>query len=229
MRRPPRFIKAQSDYPRVHLTLGMTFSWAGSILQRLIRALGNEPLRLLVASGHLDPQAVADGCEGGAARVLVRSTVPHLEVLPGMDALICHGGASTLMKALYFGVPVLVIPLGAEQRSNGARLVHAGIGKMILPAALSPSGIRNAVRTLLDPARGFRQRAQEMGEKARGAGARPSRPHCWRRLASKERDRERARSYHAGTAGDGREGGGGHRLLPGDRAGRGPGLWGPGG
>lgn len=163
------FVRPSAD-PLIHLTLGMTFSRAGAILQRLIRALGDEPLRLLISSGHLDPRWVQDGCGGGAAPLLVRPTVPHLQVIPRVAALICHGGSGTLMKALYFGAPVLVIPLGAEQRSNGARLVHAGIGKMILPARLSPPGIRNAVRGLLDPARGYLKRAREMGELARRAG-----------------------------------------------------------
>lgn len=160
------FIQRRSDYPLVHLSLGMTFSWAGIILQRLIRALQDEPLRLLVSSGHVD-LSLGPRDDG---RLLIRRTVSHVKVLPTVDALICHGGAGTLMKALYFGVPTLVIPLGAEQRSNGARLVHAGIGKMILPANLRPAVVRSAVHALLDPAQGFTQRAREMGEKARRAG-----------------------------------------------------------
>jgi MGT family glycosyltransferase len=165
-RQAAEFIKGQTGYPLVHVSLGMTFSWAGEILQRLIRALQDDSLRLLIASGHVDPPLGYPGDE----RLLIRRTLPHLEVLSTVDALICHGGAGTLMKAIYFGIPTLVIPLGAEQRSNGARLVHAGIGKMILPANLRPAAVQAAVRALLDPAQGFIQRAQEMGKKARRAG-----------------------------------------------------------
>lgn len=158
-----KFVHELHGHPLIHLSLGMTFSWAEKILQRLIKALHKEPVRLIVASGHLEPQP-------GHERLLIRRIVPHLEVLPAVDLLICHGGASTLMKALHFGVPTLVIPLGAEQRSNGARLVQAGIGQMILPTDLSPAAIRAAVRGLLDPAQGFSRRAREMGDRARRAG-----------------------------------------------------------
>jgi MGT family glycosyltransferase len=155
-----QFVHERCDYPLVHLSLGLTFSRAAKIFQPVIRALETEPLRLLVSSGHLDLRS-------GGERLLVRRLVPHLEVLPAAAALICHGGSGTLMKALHCGVPTLVIPLGAEQRSNGARLVHAGIGKMILPADLNPAGVQAAVRALLDPAQGFMLRAQEIGDKAR--------------------------------------------------------------
>jgi UDP:flavonoid glycosyltransferase YjiC (YdhE family) len=90
--------------------------------------------------------------------------------MPEVDLLICHGGAGTLMKALHFGIPVLVVPLGAEQRSNGARFVHARTGKMLLPERLNEHSIRRAVHALLDAGRGYAGRAGAMGKKARSAG-----------------------------------------------------------
>lgn len=164
------FVNSQTDYPLIHLTLGMTFSRAGQVLQSIVNALKDDSLRLMISSGHFNGQSNERFPASARARMLMRPVLPHAALMPAVDLLICHGGAGTLMKALYFGVPVLIVPLGAEQRSNAARLVHAGIGKMILPAHLTVRGVREAVRTLLDPAQGFIRRAKEMGEKARQAG-----------------------------------------------------------
>jgi UDP:flavonoid glycosyltransferase YjiC (YdhE family) len=126
-------------------------------------------VRLIISTGHLDEASVGSALSP-SARVLVRRTVPHFDVMSEIDLLICHGGAGTLMKALHFGVPVLVVPLGAEQRSNGARFVHARTGKMLLPARLETASIQRAVHALLDAGRGYARAAGAMGEKARLAG-----------------------------------------------------------
>jgi UDP:flavonoid glycosyltransferase YjiC (YdhE family) len=163
-------IQSPCDRPLVHLTLGFTFSGVRAVLQTIIAALADEPLRLMVSTGNLDPRSVRPAAGSGRARMLVRRTFPHLETMPAIDLLICHGGANTLMKALYFAVPALVIPLGGEQRSNGARFVHARVGRMLLPSQLNPAAIRREVRGLLDPAGPFQRRAEKLGQAARAAG-----------------------------------------------------------
>jgi MGT family glycosyltransferase len=167
------FVNCRDGFPLVHITLGMTYSRAEPVLRELIKALGDEPLRLLIASGHLDPAQLQQRIHGGRARVLFRQTVPHSYVIPKCDILICHGGANTLMKALHSGIPSLTVPLGAEQRSNGARFAHARIGRMILPSELTPVLIREAVHELLDPAKAYAQRARQLAESAGMAGGAP--------------------------------------------------------
>ena len=163
------FMRRRDGRPLIHVTLGMTYSETAPILRRITGALGSEPVRLIISTGHLDEASIGSALSP-SARVLVRRTVPHFDVMSEIDLLICHGGAGTLMKALHFGVPVLVVPLGAEQRSNGARFVHARTGKMLLPARLEAASIQRAVHALLDAGRGYARAAGAMGEKARLAG-----------------------------------------------------------
>lgn len=161
------FVRDRDGSPLVHISLGMTFSSAKSVLRVLVDALGGERLRLLVSCGHVDPISMRQDVRPQRARILYRRTVPHLEVISKSSVLVCHGGANTLMKALHCGVPTLVVPLGAEQRSNGARFAHARIGRMILPSELTSNTIRDTVRALLDPTKGFARRALTLAEKAR--------------------------------------------------------------
>ena len=52
--------------------------------------------------------------------------VPHAELLPHCAAMVCHGGSGTVRQGLAAGVPLVVLPLFADQPEN-ARLVH-GVG-----------------------------------------------------------------------------------------------------
>ncbi|WP_447972335.1 glycosyltransferase [Nitrospira sp. Kam-Ns4a] len=168
-----RFIEERALGPLVHVTLGLTFSRAGSLLRQLVEALGeetgDEPIRLLVATGHLEPATFrTESVCARTDRVLVRRLVPHLALFPKLDALVCHGGANTLMKALQFGVPSLIVPLDAEQRSNAARFVHAGVARMLLPQELRPDTIRAAVQALCRPDGTERSRARALARLAGG-------------------------------------------------------------
>jgi len=42
--------------------------------------------------------------------------------------MITHGGASSVKECLYYGVPMIVIPLAEDQYGNAARVVSHGLG-----------------------------------------------------------------------------------------------------
>ena len=46
-----------------------------------------------------------------APNVLVRPSVPQLELLPHLDAVVCHAGHNTVCEALAHGVPLVVAPI----------------------------------------------------------------------------------------------------------------------
>ena len=54
--------------------------------------------------------------------------LPQNNVLPLVDLYIAHGGNSSLTEGLYFGVPVIVLPLFAAQPGNGIRVQEKGLG-----------------------------------------------------------------------------------------------------
>ena len=82
--------------------------------------------------------------------VTVVSWVPQREIFPRAAALLCHGGAGTLLAALTHGLPMVVTPLGADQPDN-ARLVEAtGAGIALLDP--DASSLRKAVEQALHDA-----------------------------------------------------------------------------
>lgn len=52
---------------------------------------------------------------------------PLAEVLPSTGAVVCHGGWNTVLAALGHGLPLVIVPLGADTPINAARCEAAGL------------------------------------------------------------------------------------------------------
>jgi UDP:flavonoid glycosyltransferase YjiC (YdhE family) len=80
------------------------------------------------------------------------------------DVVVCHGGSGTTMAALTRGLPMVVVPLFADQMHNAARVEAIGAGLVVDPREAA-TGIAAAVqRVLVDPsyATGAREVAAEL-------------------------------------------------------------------
>jgi UDP:flavonoid glycosyltransferase YjiC (YdhE family) len=102
-----------------------------------IDAVAGLPVRVLVTVGRqADPAAL--GALPGNVRV--ERWVPMDQLLAGAAAFVTHGGAGTTLAALAAGVPMVVLPVSADQPLN-ARLVAAhGAGLAVEePAAIGPA------------------------------------------------------------------------------------------
>lgn len=60
--------------------------------------------------------------------------------------MICHGGSGTTLAALAAGLPLVVIPLQADQPTNAATVEEIGAGIAVRPTAATDQG-----RSGLDP------------------------------------------------------------------------------
>ena len=73
-----------------------------------------------------------------------------------------------MLGALAHGLPLLVVPQGADQFSNADRVVAAGAGLALQPDELSPSAVRESIRSLLGSTH-YRESARALA--ASGAAA----------------------------------------------------------
>ncbi len=64
--------------------------------------------------------------------------------------MVCHGGSGTTLAALASGVPLLVLPLEANQFWNADRTAALGAGEVLRAPELSEEAVRRAVARLLD-------------------------------------------------------------------------------
>jgi UDP:flavonoid glycosyltransferase YjiC (YdhE family) len=137
--------------PLVYVTLGSVAPQRDAYFPALYRtavdALAPLPARVLVTVGRdRDPADLGPL----PANVHAERWIPQADVLPHAAAVLCHGGFGTVRGALGAGVPVVVLPLFADQPYNARRVAEIGAG---IALEHGPSGIDEAVRAVLaDPA-----------------------------------------------------------------------------
>jgi MGT family glycosyltransferase len=114
--------------PLVYLTFG---TLAGSIahirfVYRLaLDAVADLPVRAVLTTG---PGIEPDALGLIPSNVEVKAWIPQREVLAHAAAVVCHGGSGTLRGALAAGLPLVVLPFGADQPFNARRIAAVGAG-----------------------------------------------------------------------------------------------------
>ena len=70
-----------------------------------------------------------------------------------MKLLIAHGGYNSLLEATKAGVPVLLMPLFADQYINTKRAVRFGIGRKLDKLEITGDGVASEMRAILQDSR----------------------------------------------------------------------------
>ena len=147
-----------ADDPRPLVLVSLSTLPQGQVesMRRILAALDGMPVRALVTLGP----ALADTAFDAPPNARMESFVPHSAVLPQAAALVTQCGLSTTMKALAHGVPMVCMPLIADQPDNAARVVARGAG-IRLDRDASPEQIRGAIRRVVDEPQ-FREGARRL-------------------------------------------------------------------
>lgn len=135
--------------PRVLVTFG-TFFGDPAKLSPLLRALSTEDLDVVVTLGLL---ANADDFDVDHERITFVGFTPMEDLLDGVDVVVTHGGAGTTAAALMKGVPLVVLPQGADQFLQAERVAAAQAGIALDPPAQTPQALADAVRSVLTDVR----------------------------------------------------------------------------
>jgi len=137
--------------------------------QRLLRAavdgLANEPVRVLATWNRRPPWRALRRV--GANTRLVE-WISYARTMPRCDAVVCHAGHGTMVRALASGCVVVAVPAAGDMNENAARLDWVGAGVRLPGRFVCPAAVRLAVaRALGEPER--RERARELAAWARSA------------------------------------------------------------
>ena len=148
--RTPGWLARLGSRPAVYATLGTVFnSRTPGLFEAILAGLRDEPLDLIVTVGRdRDPAEFGPQPEN----VHVERYVPQALLLPHCDLVLTHAGFSTVSAALCSGVPMVAIPIDADQPVNARRCAALGAARVVEPAQRTPEAIRESVRAVLsDP------------------------------------------------------------------------------
>ncbi len=141
------------------------------LLHAALRGLADAPVRVLATYNRRLPSSPLPVPDN----TTVVDWVSYTRTLPYCDAIVCHAGHGTLVRALSLGVPVVACPVAGDMNENAARLVWAGAGARLPRRFISPRPLRHAVELALGDA-SIRTRARELAAwvSEHDAGARAS-------------------------------------------------------
>jgi len=117
---------AGSHAPLVYLSFGTVLghmSIAAGVYRTALQAVEGLDIRVLLTVGRRFDRAALGRV---APNVHVEAWVEQTAALHEADLVVCHGGSGTAFAALAAGLPLVVIPLFADQFDNGRRIADAG-------------------------------------------------------------------------------------------------------
>jgi MGT family glycosyltransferase len=134
---------ASGDGPLIYLSLGSLGSGDVELMQKLIDSLADTRYRVIVSMGPQHEQLRL------AANMAGAEFLPQTSLLPLVDLVITHGGNNTVTESLYFGKPMVVLPLFWDQYDNAQRMDETGFGIRLDTYGHKPEQLTIAIESLL--------------------------------------------------------------------------------
>jgi UDP:flavonoid glycosyltransferase YjiC (YdhE family) len=202
----PAWFDDLGQRPLVHVTLGTVMNGNVPLFRLIADALADQPFEVVIALGHGIPREALGEVAGN---IRVGGYLPQARILERASAVVNHGGYNTVSAALGAGLPLFLLPMGADQPYNTERCITAGAALGVIqpqppgpPTAAPPpftppeaAVIRDGTRRLLEePA--FREAAHAI---AAEIAALPPADHAAARLEEAVLERQAARLRGSGA------------------------------
>ncbi len=155
----PRSVQTLPDRPTIYVTLGTIFNEA-PVFRVVLEGLAAHDCNVIATIGRN-----ADPGELGMlpANAIVEPYIAQSLLLPRCTATVGHGGSGSVLAALAEGLPLLLVPQGADQFDNARRCRELGAAQVLLPGDLTAAAVHDAVTDLL-AVPSYRARARELAD-----------------------------------------------------------------
>ena len=155
----PPWVARLNGAPTVYFTLGTVFNIeSGDLFARVLAGLRDLPINVIATLGReIDPEEF--GLQ--PANIHIERYIAQSLILPHCSLVVSHGGSGSVIGALAHGLPMVVIPMGADQPLNAARCAELGVARILDAVEATPETVRAAIATVLaDPT--YRRAAERM-------------------------------------------------------------------
>jgi UDP:flavonoid glycosyltransferase YjiC (YdhE family) len=153
----PPWLRSLPPAPTVYVSLGTVFNRAPDVFRAILEGIGGEDVNVIVTIGlDADPTALGPQPDN----VHIERFMPQSLLLPRCDVAVNQGGTA-ILDILGHGLPLLVLPQGANQFHNAEACVASGAARALLPGDVDAESVRREVlRLLVEPS--YRQAAGEI-------------------------------------------------------------------
>ena len=144
----PPWAATLGERPAVYVSLGTAplFNQPDKFAP-LLAGLAELDLDVVVTVSNLnDPAAIGNS----RTSVHVEQWLPLAALLPRCAAVLCHAGTGTTLAALAAGLPLVLVPQGADQFDNARASERAGAARVLMPDQVTAPAVRDAMAAILD-------------------------------------------------------------------------------
>ena len=127
----------------IYLSLGSLGSADVGLMNRLIEMLARSDHRVIVSKGPQHSEIQLPHNMWG------EEFLPQTSLLPLVDLVITHGGNNTVTESLYFGKPMIVLPLFWDQPDNAQRVAETGFGVRLDPYRCTGDDLLDSITALV--------------------------------------------------------------------------------
>jgi UDP-N-acetylglucosamine:LPS N-acetylglucosamine transferase len=159
----PQWMSELGSRPVVTVTFGTVFNDRANLYRAVIEGLGDIDADVVVATGRWE---AAKAVGAVPANIQLRDWVPWASTLQRSSVVVSHGGASSTLGPLSYGLPLVIVPMAADHFTNADAAEAAGAATVLDLESVSPAAIRDAVEwAFSEPAKSAALRiAQEIAE-----------------------------------------------------------------
>ncbi len=142
----------------IYISMGTINNNCLDFYQKCLNAFQDESYQVVMSIGN---KTGISELQNIPKNFIVKNYIPQLEVLKRADVFISHGGLNSVSEALYFGVPVIAIPMANDQPVVAKRLAELGAGLNLNMTEVTSEILNHMVNTVLtDPS--YRQQSWEI-------------------------------------------------------------------
>ncbi|MHB0954822.1 MAG: glycosyltransferase [Pirellulaceae bacterium] len=165
---PPALQNLPADRKTVYVTVGTQESLSLDFLDELLSQLLKDGYTVVLSKGTR-PFEVSFQHD----RLLVFDFLNEAKLLPKIDLYVYHGSAMSTYHGLYYGVPMISIPVQADQHFHSEALIRLGVGTLFRPVHLkineltatvhrmmNDPGVRDAARRVQQQLQSYHQAAE---------------------------------------------------------------------
>lgn len=162
------FEMLRERYPQtVYIAMGTILNKNLDFYQLCFEALGDLPVNVVLSSGrYTDMEPLADQIPHN---FIVKPYIAQLDMLQHTDVFITHAGMNSTSEALYYNIPMVMIPLTSDQPLVANRVEELGAGITLNKHNLSATDLREALAEVLNNSF-YKRQAFLIGESLRQAG-----------------------------------------------------------
>ncbi|MBP1932768.1 macrolide family glycosyltransferase [Ammoniphilus resinae] len=150
----------------IYISLGTVFNQAIDFYKLCFKAFKNTDHTVVMSIGEKTQQADLGEIP---KNFIVKNYVPQTEILQYTKLFITHGGMNSTHEGLYYGVPLILFPLSADQPIIAAQVAHIGAGIQLQMQNTTANQLRESVEYVLNQP-SFRKAVAKMRESFQRSG-----------------------------------------------------------